>query len=76
MFGTAGSGMLELVKGTCDVAGHGEVDGAFVIVPLESDTAVEGAGPIAGELVLGSNCIEEMVSMLPANILDTEIVDD
>ena len=50
MLGTAWSGMLELVKGTCDVAGHGEVDSAVVIVSLERDATVERAGPIACEL--------------------------
>ena len=40
MLGTVGGGVLELVKGTCNVAGHGEVDSAVVMVPFERDAAV------------------------------------
>ena len=68
--------MLELVKGTCDVAGHGEVNSAFVIVPFDSDTTVERAGPVTSELILGADGVEKMVSVLLADVLDTEIVDD
>jgi hypothetical protein len=76
MLGTVGSGVLELVKGTCDVAGYGEVDSAFVIVLLERDTTVERAGPITCELVFGTDGVEKMISVLLADVLDTEIVDD
>ena len=75
VFGSVGLGMLELVESTFD-AQHGEVNNAFVRVPLESDVAVEGAGPNAGELVFGANRVEEMVSTLSADVLDTKIADD
>jgi hypothetical protein len=70
VFESVGLGMLEFVEGKFD-AQHGEVNNAFVRVPLESDVTVEGAGPNAGELVFDANRVEEMVSMLSANVLDT-----
>ena len=49
---TSGGGVHELVESIGDVAWHGEVNGAGVIIPFEGKAAVEGAGPVGGDGVL------------------------
>ena len=41
--------MLETVEGFGNVSGHGELDGAGMVVPGESEATVLGAGPIGGD---------------------------
>ncbi len=43
--------MLEFVQCGRDISGHGEVDGAGQIVPLQCDAAVERAIPVGGAFV-------------------------
>jgi hypothetical protein len=68
--------VLEFEKGFCDVCGHAEVDGALAVVPLESQPAVEGAGPVCGVSVVGLDALEEMVGVFDFGVLDTEVIDD
>jgi hypothetical protein len=45
--------MVELLEGPINVVGHGDVHIAFRVVPIKDEAAVEGAGPVDGELVVG-----------------------
>ena len=68
--------MLETVECSCDVAREGHVDNSLGVVPLESETAVETAGPVSGDGVLGAEAVEQMFGMFFANILDAKVVDN
>ena len=53
--------VIESFEGSWDVAGHGDVNISFVIVPVEGEAAVQGTSPVHhGEFVLGFKCINEM----------------
>jgi hypothetical protein len=45
-------GMVEFLEGSIDVIGHGDIDIAVVVVPIEGDAAVKGAGPVNGQLIV------------------------
>ena len=40
---------------------HKDVDIAFIIVPIESETTVEGAGPVNGEIEVSLDGVREEV---------------
>ena len=44
--------MLELGEGSIDVAGHGDVDIAGVVVPVQGESAVEQTGPVGSDLIV------------------------
>jgi len=66
---------LELVKGGCNVAWHGQVDGAFDIVPFECYSTVEFSSPIFSDAVVFADAVAEMISVLLADIFDSKIID-
>lgn len=45
-----------------------------MIVPLEGDATIEGAGPVAGELVFSADDVQQMFSVLFADVRNTKIV--
>jgi hypothetical protein len=51
MLGACGVRMLESLEGACNVARHGDIDGAVEIVPVEGESAIEGSSPIFGDCV-------------------------
>lgn len=59
-----------------NVAGHGDVDVAEFVVPCEGEAAVEGACPINGDGVKELECVDEVLSMMFADVLDAEVVND
>lgn len=76
VLGVVGSTMLELVASLVDAARNRELHFALDTVPFESDAAVEGTCPIAGELVLCTKRGKKMVCMFLADALDSKILDD
>lgn len=68
--------MLEAVKGSFNVARHGDIAGSINVVPFESETKVFGTSPIDGHAILITECGKEVVSMLFTNSFDTKIVDN
>ena len=45
VLGERGRGVLKLAEGLFDVCGHGDVTYALVVVPVNSETAIEGTSP-------------------------------
>jgi hypothetical protein len=58
-----------------NVARHGDVDVAFMVVPVKSEAAVECAGPVDGEFVAGSDGIDEVMGIGFGKVFDAKIVD-
>jgi hypothetical protein len=50
--------MVEFFECASDVAGHGDVDISFVVVPVEGETTVEVAGPVDSQVVVGSDGVD------------------
>jgi hypothetical protein len=68
--------VLEPSKSAGDVARHGNVNVARLVVPSESEAAVERAIPFGGDGVELAESDDEMIGMLFANVFDTKVVDD
>jgi hypothetical protein len=67
--------MVEPGKQSYNIPWHGNIDMAFVVVPFESNAAIECASPVSldfKESLYGGN---EMVDVLFADILNSKIVD-
>jgi hypothetical protein len=45
-------GMVEFFEGLIDVIGHGDIDIAVFVVPIEGEAAVKGAGPVNDQLIV------------------------
>jgi hypothetical protein len=54
---------------------HRDVDVSFVIVPVKGETAVEFAGPVDGQFVIGADGINEMLGIGFGEVLDAKVVD-
>ena len=54
---------------------HGDVNISFVVVPVESETAVEVAGPVDSQVVVGSDGVDEMRGVGFGEILHAKVVD-
>ena len=68
--------MLKFMKGCCNVAWHGQVDGLpFDIVPFECYSTVEFFRPIFSDAVFSADAVAEMISMLLVDIFDSKVVD-
>jgi hypothetical protein len=68
--------VLVLVEGSGHVARHRQVDGAFVVVPLEGNATVELTFPVARRFVVFFESVVQVVGMLFADIFYSEIVDN
>jgi len=76
MLGASGSGVIETLESLGDVVGHREIHGAINIIPSESDTKIQIAGPISGDLIFGLEGIAKMFGMFATNVFDTKIIND
>jgi hypothetical protein len=74
MLGGSRGIVLESKQGTFDVAGHGHVARAGIIIPLEGQTAVPGTGPINTYFVRLSECGQEMVGVGAVGVANAKIV--
>ena len=68
--------MFVSAKLALGVTRHGNVEGPFVIIPFELDSAVQVARPVFDELILFADAFYEMVGMFFAHIFYAEIVDN
>ncbi len=68
--------VLVLVEGGGHVARHGQVDGAFVVVPLEGNATVEFTFPVTRRFVVFFESGVQVVGMLCADIFYSKIVDN
>ena len=76
MFGFGWHEMLEAMKSSFDVAGHGNVAGLCVVIPLERQPAVGRSGPISADLVRCLQDGDEKVGVGAGIVSDAEIVND
>ena len=76
VLGAIVGGVGESVDGLGDVAGHGEVDGSGGVVPLESEAAVERAGPVGGNFILELEGVDQVLGVFGADVLHSEVVDN
>ncbi len=69
-------GVLEAGEGFFDVPRHGEVDFPFLVVPLDGESAVLFAFPVAQAFVIFLHCVYQMLCILIAHIFYPEIIDN
>ena len=55
--------MLEFVKGYLEIFGHGDVVGAYGIVPVNGESAKEGTGPVDGDGIQFLEGLDEVVGV-------------
>ncbi len=68
--------MFVALKLLDDVSGHQNVEGAFVVIPIQFDPAVEITRPILGECILGFESFDEMINVFLALIFDYKIINN
>ena len=71
-----GRWMLEFVKGCLEIFGHGYVAGACGVVPVNGESAEEGAGPFDGDCVQLLKGLDEVVGVFLADVIDPKLVYD
>jgi hypothetical protein len=74
MLGVSGGCMFVALKLLDNVSRHQNVEGAFVVIPIQLYPAVEIACPILGECILGFESFDEMINVFRALIFDSKIV--
>jgi hypothetical protein len=67
--------MLKAMKGTADIAGHGEVDRAFGIIPIKGQATVLVAVPVGGNGVDLPETSQEVLGIEAVDVFHTEVVD-
>ncbi len=71
-----GGGMLVFLQLFDDVARHGNVEGALIIIPFEAYAAVEVAVPIFGEFIFFFDALDKVVDILLTHIFHSKIVNN
>ncbi len=63
-------------SGECsfNVAGHGEVDFMFLVVPIECDAEIPSSFPVFIIFVVLLKCLDEVVDISFVNVFNAEIV--
>ena len=69
-----GRRILEFVQGCLDIFWHGDVAGAYSIVPVNGESAEEGTSPVDGDGVEFLEGLDEVVGILLANVFDTKVI--
>lgn len=67
--------MFEAVEEPINVAGHGNINIPFRIIPIKLETTVVLASPVDGDIIKLFQCMDEMVSIGMIVVLYTEVVD-
>ena len=67
--------MLKSLEGSLDVALHGDISIALVVVPVKVHPTVEVADPIDSGCVVGLDGFDEIVGVGFIEVLDAEVVD-
>jgi len=68
--------VAETFQSTGNIAGHGEFDRAFGVVPLQVEATELCAGPINGDGVVTAEGGDEKVGNALANILDAKVIEN
>ena len=67
--------MGESLEGAGNVAFHGNVDIAFVVVPVDVEAAVVLALPVFCDCVARLESVSKVKRIFGCNVFDTEVVD-
>lgn len=70
-----GRGVREALKDFGDIAGHGEIDGAGVVIPVEMDPAINLGVPVDGKLVVRGESGNQVFDVRLIGVLDTKVID-
>jgi hypothetical protein len=68
--------MLKFVQGRGNIVGHGEIDCAIFVIPVQCETAIEAAGPVRGDGVQIFEGCDQMPCVFIANVFDAELVNN
>ena len=68
--------MLEALEGTRNVPWHRDVAGALVVIPIDGQTAVTGAGPVNADLIMLFKSGNEVVGISLGGVADAEVIND
>ena len=68
--------MTKSCKGFGDILGHGEVDGAVLVIPIQMDATEDFAIAVDCYIVVFLETVDEVVGMDLANDFDAEVIDD
>ena len=74
MLGSERGWVLEFRECAFDVAGHGDVNVSFFVLPVESEAAVQGAFPVDGQLVIFFDRVDEVLCVCFREIFHAEVV--
>ena len=67
---------VESGEGIGDVIGHGEMDFALGVIPVERESEVTFAFPVFSDVVMLFNGVDEMIGVFFADVFHSEIVDN
>jgi hypothetical protein len=68
--------MLESLECLLDVCWHGQMHFSSHVVPFDGKSAISFAVPIVRTLIVLSNCVQEVLRVLLADVFYSKIVDD
>ena len=71
-----GDKMSKSGKCSFNVAGHGEVDFTFLVVPIKCDAEIPSSFPIFFNFVVLLKCLDEVVDISFVDVFNAEIVHD
>jgi hypothetical protein len=66
--------MLEFVQGRGNIFGHGEIDGAIFVIPVQRETTIEAAASVRGVGVQIFEGCDQMPCVFIANVFDAKVV--
>ena len=69
-------GNVEAFESSVMKQGHGEVDFAFVVVPIKVDLDIFAAGVIDRDVIMFFEGVNEVIGIVARGVLDSKIVND
>ena len=67
--------MLEFVERCCDISRHGNINPSGYVIPIQGESTEKGSFPIGRDGIQFPEVRDKMVSVVPAYILQSEVVD-
>ena len=69
-----GHRMSEAGECSFNIAGHGEVDFAFLVVPVKCNAKIQSSFPVFFDFVVLLKCLNEVVAVSFVNVVNAKIV--
>ena len=66
--------VTQSVESLGNIAGHGDVNVASVVIPVDFETEVTGSGPVDGEAIPGGKGRKEVIGVCLGEVFDAEVV--